>query len=65
MEMFANAGEDSVHIGIDSLPLPTDTLKLTQLRRECIFYGLPDLLNLVEKRLRALDSPSTAHTREV
>ena len=53
MEMFANVGADSQHIGVDALPLPTDTLKLTQLRRECIFYGLPELLDLVETRLRA------------
>lgn len=43
---------DDDRAGVDSLPLPSDTLTLLQLRRECDFYGLPELHSLVESRLR-------------
>jgi len=48
---YMNADDDRA--GVTSLPLPSETLALLQLRRECDFYGLPELHALVENRLQA------------
>ena len=50
---YMTANDDRASMA--SLPLPTEALALHQLRRECDFYGLPELLELVESKMD--DSP--------
>ena len=46
---YMTANDDRASVA--SLPLPTEALALHQLRRECDFYGLPELLELVESKM--------------